>query len=109
MTTTGKKLRMGALFGGRSEEHEVSLASATSIMGYIDARKYEVIPIGLTRSRKWLVGTTPADLQAIGTRVSFFLEKKTGRLFINEVNTWPSFTQICMYPRLCAESGLPYP
>jgi D-alanine-D-alanine ligase len=42
-------------------------------------------------------------------RVDFFLEKTTGRLLVNEINTLPGFTSISMYPKLWAASGLPYP
>jgi D-alanine-D-alanine ligase len=42
-------------------------------------------------------------------RVDFLLDKTTGRLFLNEVNTIPGFTQISMYPKLWDASGLPYP
>jgi D-alanine-D-alanine ligase len=41
-------------------------------------------------------------------RVDFFLERKTGRIFINELNTLPGFTRISMYPKLWEASGLPY-
>jgi D-alanine-D-alanine ligase len=41
-------------------------------------------------------------------RVDFFLEKKTGRIYINEVNTIPGFTSISMYPKLWEASGLSY-
>jgi D-alanine-D-alanine ligase len=42
-------------------------------------------------------------------RVDFFLERTTGRLLVNEVNTIPGFTRISMYPKLWEASGLPYP
>ena len=42
-------------------------------------------------------------------RVDFFLERGTGELFLNEINTIPGFTSISMFPRLCEASGLPYP
>lgn len=41
-------------------------------------------------------------------RVDFFLEKGTGRLFLNEVNTIPGFTRISMYPKLWEATGVPY-
>jgi D-alanine-D-alanine ligase len=44
----GEKLRVGILFGGRSGEHEVSIASAASVMEAIDKEKYQVVPIGIT-------------------------------------------------------------
>jgi D-alanine-D-alanine ligase len=43
-----RKLRVGVVFGGRSGEHEVSLASARSIMAVMDRDKYEIVPIGIT-------------------------------------------------------------
>ncbi len=57
-----KKLRVGLIFGGRSGEHEVSLASATSVMANLDSDKYEVVPIGITKGGTWLLGTEPARL-----------------------------------------------
>jgi D-alanine-D-alanine ligase len=50
------KTRVAVLFGGRSGEHEVSLASAESIMRYIDRSRYEVVPVGITREGHWLLG-----------------------------------------------------
>ena len=41
-------------------------------------------------------------------RVDFFLERGTGALFVNEINTIPGFTSISMFPRMCAASGLAY-
>jgi D-alanine-D-alanine ligase len=42
-------------------------------------------------------------------RVDFFLERSTGDVFVNEVNTLPGFTPISMYPKLWEASGLTYP
>ena len=42
-------------------------------------------------------------------RCDFFLEKKTNRIFVNELNTIPGFTAISMYPKLWEASGLSYP
>jgi D-alanine-D-alanine ligase len=49
-----KKLRVGILFGGRSGEHEVSLLSAASILRAIDRKKFDVVPIGITKEGHWL-------------------------------------------------------
>lgn len=57
-----RKLRVGLVFGGRSGEHEVSLASAKSVMENLDRSKYEVVPIGITREGSWLLGTEPTSL-----------------------------------------------
>ncbi len=52
------KLRVGLLFGGRSVEHEVSVASAGSIMGALDPSRYEVLPICVEQSGSWRIGRT---------------------------------------------------
>jgi D-alanine-D-alanine ligase len=51
-----RKLRVGVLFGGRSGEHEVSLASAASVIRGLDPQKYEAVPIGITKEGHWLIG-----------------------------------------------------
>jgi D-alanine-D-alanine ligase len=42
------------------------------------------------------------------SRCDFFLERRTNKIFINELNTIPGFTSISMYPKLWEASGLPY-
>ena len=42
------------------------------------------------------------------SRVDFFMEKDTGRLYLNEINTMPGFTQISMFPKMCEAAGLPF-
>ena len=42
-------------------------------------------------------------------RVDLFLEKPTGKLYVNEINTLPGFTSISMYPKMWEASGIPYP
>jgi D-alanine-D-alanine ligase len=41
-------------------------------------------------------------------RVDLFLEKTTGKFYVNEINTLPGFTTISMYPKLWEASGIPY-
>jgi len=57
-----KKLRVGVLFGGRSGEHDVSLLSAASVLKAINQDKYEVVPIGITKSGQWV---SPADAEKL--------------------------------------------
>ncbi len=49
-----KRLRIGVLFGGRSGEHEISLLSAASILKAIDRKKYEIVPLGITKQGQWI-------------------------------------------------------
>jgi len=57
-----KLLRVGVLFGGRSGEHEVSLASAASVIRGLDPDKYEAVPIGISKDGHWLVGEGAAKM-----------------------------------------------
>lgn len=59
-----KKTRVGILFGGRSGEHEVSLLSAASVLQAIDRRKYDVIPIGITKEGRWVTAGNAERLLA---------------------------------------------
>jgi D-alanine-D-alanine ligase len=54
-------LRLALIFGGRSAEHEISLASARFVAGALDPAKYEIVPVGLSREGRWL---RPRDLDA---------------------------------------------
>ncbi|HHY09124.1 MAG TPA: D-alanine--D-alanine ligase [Firmicutes bacterium] len=47
------KLKIAVIYGGRSGEHEVSLASAESIMAALDQEKYEIMPIKIEKNGKW--------------------------------------------------------
>jgi D-alanine-D-alanine ligase len=51
--------RVGVIFGGRSGEHEVSLASAASVIAALQRRGHAVVPIGIARDGRWVVGGDP--------------------------------------------------
>ena len=53
---------MGVIFGGRSGEHEVSVLSAASVIESIDRKKYDVLPIAISREGKWLSPTEARNL-----------------------------------------------
>jgi D-alanine-D-alanine ligase len=48
-----KRLRVGVLYGGRSGEHEVSLASAAAVLANLDRLKYEPVPIRIEKDGRW--------------------------------------------------------
>lgn len=48
-----------------------------------------------------------ADCQGL-SRVDFFVDDKENKIYINEINTLPGFTEISMYPKLWEKSGLTY-
>lgn len=55
MTSSRGKLRIAVLFGGRSAEHDVSVMSATNVVGALEPSKYEAVPIFVTREGEWLL------------------------------------------------------
>ena len=60
-----KKLRVGVIYGGRSGEHEVSVASAASIFKHLDRTRYEAVPIRIEKDGRWvLADRAPAALSA---------------------------------------------
>ncbi len=56
---TNNPLRVGVLFGGRSGEHEVSLASARNVMKSLTEAGHTVIPLGISRTGRWITSNDP--------------------------------------------------
>jgi D-alanine-D-alanine ligase len=56
---SNKQVRVGVVFGGRSSEHEVSLASAANVIAALEEAGYSVAPIGITPQGRWLTGGDP--------------------------------------------------
>jgi len=79
----------------------VSPASRLEIPARIDEKKSEEIRDLAVRSFKAIDGSNLA-------RVDFFLERNTGKVWINEINTMPGFTPISMYAKLWAASGIQF-
>jgi D-alanine-D-alanine ligase len=50
------KIRLGVIFGSRSVEHEVSIITAVQLMKNVDREKYDVVPIYVDKSGRWLSG-----------------------------------------------------
>ena len=57
------KKKIGVVFGGKSDEYEVSLTSAANVLKALDAEKYDVVQIGISRDGKWY--TTEASIEDI--------------------------------------------
>src|SRR5690349_2005931 len=81
---------------------------------YLDEGSQLVIPAKLTKSQQKQVqemavrAFLAVDCSGLA-RVDFLMDPKTGRVYVNEINTMPGFTAISMYPKLWAASGLSYP
>ena len=60
-----RKLRIGVIYGGRSGEHEVSLASAAAVFQNLDPERYEAVPIRIEKDGRWsLPGRAPNLISA---------------------------------------------
>jgi D-alanine-D-alanine ligase len=60
------KIRVAVLYGGQSGEHEVSLLSARSVISAMDPEKYEIIPVGISKTGEWLSGESSVKLLSNG-------------------------------------------
>ncbi|PYS01001.1 MAG: D-alanine--D-alanine ligase A [Acidobacteria bacterium] len=81
---------------------------------YIDGDSRLLIPAPLegiqTNDAQRLAIAAFKVLECSGmARVDLFLERTTGKFYVNEINTLPGFTSISMYPKLWETSGIPYP
>ena len=54
-----KRLRVGVLYGGRSGEHEVSLASAAAVYANLDPQRYERIALRIEKDGRWVLADRP--------------------------------------------------
>src|SRR5215218_10162554 len=54
-----KRLRVGVIYGGRSGEHEVSLASAAAVFAHLDRQRYEPVPIRIEKDGRWALAERP--------------------------------------------------
>lgn len=80
---------------------------------YVDGTSGLLIPAPLPdevagKIRRMAVDAYKAIDCAGMARVDFFVEKQTGAIYLNELNSIPGFTNISMYPKLWDASGLPY-
>jgi D-alanine-D-alanine ligase len=65
-----KKLRVGVIYGGRSGEHEVSLASAAAVFKNLDPDRYEPVPILIAKDGRWTLPAAPPMLEAAADAIA---------------------------------------
>jgi D-alanine-D-alanine ligase len=73
-------LRVGVVFGGRSGEHEVSLASAASVISALERGGHAVVPIGVARDGRWVIGGDPMRALAAEARIALPSDDATGHV-----------------------------
>jgi D-alanine-D-alanine ligase len=61
-----KRLRVGVLYGGRSGEHEVSVASAAAVFAHLDKARYEPVPIRIEKDGRWCLADRPPATMSAG-------------------------------------------
>lgn len=81
---------------------------------YLDDSTELIAPAILDQEQIAAIGKTALKIYSIlgcegMARVDLFIEKASGQIFFNEVNTIPGFTSISMYPKLWEVTGLPFP
>ena len=54
-----KKIRVGIIYGGRSSEHEVSVASAAAVFKHLDRKRYEPVAIRIEKDGRWTLADRP--------------------------------------------------
>jgi len=72
-----KRIRVAVVYGGRSSEHGVSVVSAGSVLAALDPAKYEVVPVGITRSGQWVITDASPETLRISGRTLPEVEKGT--------------------------------
>lgn len=80
---------------------------------YVDGKSTAIIPARLQQAvvrklQEYAIRAFRAIDCAGMARADFFVTRRTGRIYVNELNTIPGFTSISMYPKLWEASGIPY-
>ena len=101
-----KKPTLCLIFGGKSSEHEVSLASVASILNAIDAKKYKIIKIGITKDGRWFLYNGGTRNISNGTwhkkaRENVLIDINGKRLIIGKRRVYPDI----VLPVLHGENG----
>jgi D-alanine-D-alanine ligase len=73
-----RKLRIGVIYGGRSSEHEVSLASAAAVMANLDRERYDPVPIRIERDGRWTISDRPPTI-SVAAEVIARARQEAGR------------------------------
>jgi D-alanine-D-alanine ligase len=65
-----ERIRVAVVYGGRNSEHGISVVSAGSVIAALDPARYEVVPVGITPTGRWvLTDGDPAAMQITGRSV----------------------------------------
>lgn len=116
---TGRELEIGVL-GNENLQTSVIGEIVTNSDFYDYESKYEneevtkliipsVLPLDVAEKIEHIAKRVFTILECKGlSRIDFFYNEESGKIYLNEINTMPGFTSISMYPMLFKEKGLPY-
>lgn len=65
MNASQDRIRVAVVFGGRSSEHEISCVTAGGVLAALDPRRYDVVPIGITTTGRWVLASGDPQQLAI--------------------------------------------
>lgn len=101
------KPRIAFLFGGCSEEHDVSIKSAQEIAASIDTQKYEPVYIGITRSGRWFKCGRPCPEWEQGCCIPAVIspDKSVHGLLLLEGETYRTLPIDAVFPVLHGKQG----
>ena len=101
------KKKVAILFGGCSEEHDVSIKSAREIWKYIDKEKYDPVYIGISRSGEWKLCDEPtADWDAKTTqRVILSSNKQDKGMLVLKDGTYELVPLDVVFPMIHGKMG----
>src|SRR5690349_4434768 len=99
--------RIVILFGGCSEEHEVSVKSAAEVAANIDTRRYDPLYVGITRAGEWLLCEGPGSAWVERTcgRAVLSPDRTTRGLLVSEGERCRVVTVDAVFPVLHGRSG----
>lgn len=107
-------MKIALIFGGKSDEHEVSRKSARNVLNSLNSDKYDVLKIGITREGKWLLTqASPEDIEngdwekePDNKRTCFASDPVSRNLIIINDDNAATFEQIdCAIPMLHGDFG----
>lgn len=100
------KIKIAVLFGGCSEEHDVSVKSAIEIAANIDTEKYDPLYIGITKSGDWILCEKPHDgWEDSGFPAVLSPDKKTHGLLIMKNRKYETHRIDAAFPVLHGKYG----
>ena len=104
-----RRIRVAVIFGGRSSEHSISCVSAGSVLRSIDRTRYDVFPIGITKSGQWVLETDSANrLSIVGGQFPVVNETRPALSFTTD----PTATQLVVHsptPKLLDQFDVIFP